>query len=210
MTTDKEFHSALIAAQAKLNDKDAEFAANLARGFGRYGSFTGKQLYWVKELIKRAQPQAAPVKIAADLKPILATFAHAAKHLKRPGFRIATDDAVAIRLKVAGSASRYCGQVQVLGDGHYEDRAYFGRIDLEGVFHPGRDAAGQEPQIARALANFAQDPAKASKEYARLFGRCCFCNLELTDARSTAVGYGPICADHYGLPWGDVELEIAA
>ena len=25
----------------------------------------------------------------------------------------------------------------------------------------------------------------------------------LSDDRSTAVGYGPICADHFGLPWGE-------
>jgi len=33
-------------------------------------------------------------------------------------------------------------------------------------------------------------------------GNCCFCRRELTDKRSTEVGYGPICADHFSLPWG--------
>lgn len=31
---------------------------------------------------------------------------------------------------------------------------------------------------------------------------CCFCSLELTDDRSTDVGYGPVCATKRGLPWG--------
>ena len=31
---------------------------------------------------------------------------------------------------------------------------------------------------------------------------CVFCSLELTDERSTIVGYGPICAGKHGLPWG--------
>jgi Family of unknown function (DUF6011) len=31
---------------------------------------------------------------------------------------------------------------------------------------------------------------------------CCFCSLELTDDRSTDVGYGPVCASKRGLPWG--------
>jgi hypothetical protein len=31
----------------------------------------------------------------------------------------------------------------------------------------------------------------------------------LSDDRSTAVGYGPICADHYGLPWGEAAAPAA-
>lgn len=34
-------------------------------------------------------------------------------------------------------------------------------------------------------------------------GVCCFCALLLTDPRSIFAGYGPICAAHYGLPWGE-------
>ena len=37
---------------------------------------------------------------------------------------------------------------------------------------------------------------------------CCFCSTELTDDRtghSIDRGYGPICANKYGLPWGDPE-----
>ena len=34
---------------------------------------------------------------------------------------------------------------------------------------------------------------------------CCFCGIELTDegeGRSVEVGYGPVCANNNGLPWG--------
>lgn len=34
---------------------------------------------------------------------------------------------------------------------------------------------------------------------------CCFCGIELTDEgenRSVEVGYGPVCAENNGLPWG--------
>jgi hypothetical protein len=39
------------------------------------------------------------------------------------------------------------------------------------------------------------------------YSHCCFCGLELTDAPSLAAGYGPICADKWGLPWGDAPEE---
>ena len=39
---------------------------------------------------------------------------------------------------------------------------------------------------------------------------CCFCNRALEDERSTAVGYGPICAGHFGLAWGNRPAEFAA
>lgn len=35
---------------------------------------------------------------------------------------------------------------------------------------------------------------------------CSFCGLHLTNPQSVVVGYGPICADNWGLPWGEVCL----
>lgn len=50
---------------------------------------------------------------------------------------------------------------------------------------------------------------KVSPEQAAHFGHttgsCVFCSRHLTDERSIAVGYGPVCAEREGLPWGDAE-----
>ncbi len=50
--------------------------------------------------------------------------------------------------------------------------------------------------------------ARIAYEYG-LSGRCMFCARDLTDDRSNphrgGVGYGPVCADKYGLPWGEVK-----
>ncbi len=56
--------------------------------------------------------------------------------------------------------------------------------------------------IVAALRAIALDPAKAAQAYGTLTGQCCFCSRDLTDARSIDKGYGPVCADHFGLPWG--------
>lgn len=48
---------------------------------------------------------------------------------------------------------------------------------------------------------------KATAEQAAAFGamteRCCFCAKAIDTPESVAVGYGPICAAKFGLPWGD-------
>lgn len=46
--------------------------------------------------------------------------------------------------------------------------------------------------------------AEQATRFGRLYGRCVYCSHELTDERSIAVGYGPVCAENNGLPWGHV------
>lgn len=54
--------------------------------------------------------------------------------------------------------------------------------------------------VRAALLATAADPAAAAKRYAALTCRCSFCALPLTDEGSVEVGYGPVCAEKYGLP----------
>jgi hypothetical protein len=53
--------------------------------------------------------------------------------------------------------------------------------------------------LVALLERFAKEPAKVASEFGRATGRCCFCNAALTDARSTAVGFGPVCAETWSL-----------
>ncbi len=53
----------------------------------------------------------------------------------------------------------------------------------------------------------AEDPEAAAVENGFLTGNCCFCHADLTDHRSTAMGYGPVCAKNYGLPWSEVAYQ---
>jgi hypothetical protein len=49
----------------------------------------------------------------------------------------------------------------------------------------------------------AADPERVAAAYGKHTGQCCFCGSALSDGRSVAVGYGPICAKHYGMAWGE-------
>lgn len=207
MTTTYE---ALNAASLLLTGRDREFADSLLTQWRQGREWSAKQAYWAGVLAERPNLPAAE-KVVGDMQPILVTFETAAKHLKRPGFRFALNTTTALRIALAGSGSRNAGDFYVTGDARseFDERPYFGRLDRKGEFHPAKD--GRPPaDIRAALVRFASDPVGQAREYARLFGRCCFCNRELTDERSTNVGYGPDCAEHYGLPWSPRDLARAA
>ena len=52
-------------------------------------------------------------------------------------------------------------------------------------------------ELDTVLSNPIAESALRGKEY----GRCCFCNRELDNEGSIQHGYGPICAEKWGLPW---------
>jgi hypothetical protein len=51
------------------------------------------------------------------------------------------------------------------------------------------------------LREFEADPAGRANVVGLSTNHCCFCGIELTAAESVGNGYGPICAEHWGLPW---------
>jgi hypothetical protein len=51
------------------------------------------------------------------------------------------------------------------------------------------------------LKEFAKDPIKELKTYGRNTGNCGLCGRGLSVKESVKRGYGPICADNYGLPY---------
>ena len=59
---------------------------------------------------------------------------------------------------------------------------------------------------AEALRGILEAPLQRAVAAGHETGNCCFCGRELTDERSVSAGYGPICAGHYGLPWGGATL----
>lgn len=57
-----------------------------------------------------------------------------------------------------------------------------------------------QKDLQQHLLRVSQNPVQAAQEYAALMGLCSFCGQPLTDAGSVEVGYGPVCARHWGLP----------
>jgi|SRR5262245_13727279 len=135
----------------------------------------------------------APVTAEMDARPILAFLTAAqGRGLKFPKARfLAPDGRSEMRLSIAGAQSKTPGAVHIVIADEWQGR----------IFPDGRLAGPKvTPALVAALTTIAAAPAIAAKEYAALTSRCSFCGLELTDAGSVEVGYGPICADRYGLP----------
>jgi hypothetical protein len=136
-------------------------------------------------------PQTERTATGVSMTPLIAFLARAADHIKRPKARfLGPDGKSELRISVAGAGSREPGALQIKLAGEW-----IGRITPEGV-------AYRLPQnVIELLAKIAEEPAAHAKAYGALMGHCSFCNLPLTDAGSLSVGYGPICAGNYNLPW---------
>lgn len=69
-----------------------------------------------------------------------------------------------------------------------------GRVLLEG--RPLTD------DVKATLLIVEEDPIGAATLHGQRVGSCCFCSKLLTTNESVSVGYGPVCAERWGLPWG--------
>jgi uncharacterized protein DUF6011 len=80
-----------------------------------------------------------------------------------------------------------------------KDGAEYGQQKRYGMQKPGQTYRGD---IEAELRIIAADVVGAAKAYAAITGKCSFCKRPLEDERSVSAGYGPVCADNLGLPWG--------
>lgn len=95
--------------------------------------------------------------------------------------------------------SRNPGAVSINDGGGYGSDVWYGCINVDGTV---RTTRATPTWVVTLVASFAADTAGFAAAYGRNTERCCFCATPITTDESRSVGYGPICADHYGLPWG--------
>jgi Family of unknown function (DUF6011) len=186
---------------AKLNASDQAFARSLLSS----RTLSAKQHFWIGKLAERATQPDAPA-IPATIEGaagIVALFDKAAARLKRPKMLFEAAG-MTLRLSVAGPTSKAPGSLNVTSaDGDFDGRTWFGRITRDGRFDANRrEGPATATAVLAALQAFGADPAGQAAAYGHRTGNCCFCALPLSDPRSTAVGYGKICAGNFGLPWG--------
>lgn len=196
----------LKTRMAELPATDRPFAYSLVGAAEGPRGLTVKQSGWVRKMADRIVNPVAmrePSKLGGDIAGLMALFDKAAANgLQWPKLRAITEDGTTLRLHRAGAKSKHVGQIMVtsrLG----EESIYYGRLDLDGVFHPSQKVTSAAlDQALPALVAMATDPAAAGKAYGSRTGHCAFCALPLEDGRSIEAGYGPVCAENFGLPWG--------
>lgn len=143
-----------------------------------------------------AKPKTIPTTELGDFTEVYAMFANAAKTNKFPKITIDADGCE-FYLYVSGPAAAVSGVINVKTRGGYHN--WHGRITEAGTWTHRHEV---DERMADALSKLAFDPIGTVAAYGQLSGRCCFCAIELTDEKSTSMGYGPVCAKKWMLPWG--------
>ena len=231
-TIPKSPHHDLLVALANaiphLPENDKAFAMSLQQGHNKYNGWSDKQAIWAEKMVQKvvtpvaktaaqvsAEQHAAlmaswkasdatKVKVIGDLAKMSEMMAKAGTHLKKPSVLLHIEGGgfgpLPKKVKVKQSSQE--GAFIVTSDG--TPSLYYGKISPEGIWMPKPSLnEGVKSALAAVLKEFAANPVKVAAHYGHLHGKCCFCNKGLTDPKSTLVGYGPICATHYSLPWGD-------
>lgn len=192
----------LEAVLHKLQPADRKFATDLIASTRQHGD-TDKRLHWLAELLQRAQqPHQAPAKVEVAIgsfKGVYALFAAAAGKLKRPKIRLQLADGGQLVLYKASTQSAEPGVINVTDGRPYPDNKWYGRVRENGTWLRTNKPLPELGEVEALLKKLGEHPAETASEYGRLTGRCCFCDRKLEDEKSTAVGFGPVCADNFGL-----------
>jgi hypothetical protein len=193
-----------LAAHAQAHPKDADFCTSLIAGLRRYGSLTDRQHAAAERMLDRAtspttaageppRPPAAPVLPGAA--SLVAWFGNASKSgLKKPRITLTVDGA-SVQFSLAPSTGKNPGCVYTKVNGEYR-----GRLLSSGAYI---GFGGDSPEVKQVLSCKSDDLLSLAIAHGHATGNCSFCGLTLTDPRSVAKGYGPICAQRWNLPWGD-------
>jgi hypothetical protein len=186
-----------------LNSKFGDFEMSLCeaerRSFDEDRPMSPAQRYWLHKLATQTRSSHAPSKVTIATGKIDSMLNHAKTRLKYPKFQSTSADGKhSIKVSQASPNSKFAGSFTVahptFGQGFY------GTIS-NGEFRPTRQCTAE---IESLVLEFADDPAAAAASYGRLTGNCCFCMRPLSTDSSVAAGYGPVCAEHFGLPWGSI------
>ena len=190
------------------NHSSRSFANSLCADLMRWGSlFPGKR-FWLHKLAHEQIERETPEPVADALPatgelPKIAAFLTPVSEAIRSGARVTFESGpLTVVIKRCGERSRYPGHFHVTGTGFGEfgnGPTYMGRISDKGHWFPSRECG---PEVFALLDEFEGNPAEYAAAYGRRTGRCCFCNLALTDTISMGLGYGKVCSGHYRLQWG--------
>ena len=118
---------------------------------------------------------------------VFTLFNRAAETLRYPAINLIRKGRRRIRVYRATK-----GYIAITVDGEYV--GMLPAADAQIILYSAKELL---PEIDALLSN----PISESALHGREYGRCCFCNKELDNEGSIFHGYGPICAEKWGLPW---------
>ena len=192
----------LHEVEDQLEARDKEFAASLYSNFLFYGGLSPKQWNYVPVLLSRVEGRET---FDGNFAPILIMFRLAAttgnkgQGLQRPRIRLLSDEGTFVMLvfdmakpdKIAVHRGGWAGNGR---------REFCGTIAGNTIYP--HSPKTMTPDVVKVIKDLAVDPAGVAKAMAGKLNMCMFCGATLSDEESKEKGYGPVCAENFGLPWG--------
>lgn len=123
---------------------------------------------------------------------IFELFTNAAMHMRYPAMHFRTKNGDKVRIYLATK-----GYIAIKLNGEYVGKLQAAYKNIILYDSPRFNHSELLNELDTLLSNPISESALQGKEY----GRCCFCNRELDNEGSIFHGYGPICAEKWGLPW---------
>lgn len=158
---------------------------------------TPRQKLWMHHIIAEIEnPPEYDVKLLQILIHLL--YARIAGEITNPVLRVNMDGQVfKIKLYLNGQF-RFGAMIVSRGK-------FLGRI------HRNGDLDCKDSAVVDVLKKVNEDPLEHARQYGSRLGSCCFCGRVLTHSVSIELGYGPICADNWGMyhDYSDKELKNA-
>ncbi len=201
--------SAMAALKAAVQNKKTKssFARSLVAQCEQNGRLSEKQWPWVHKLAMDLD-NPAPQRQLEDTNyhGIVELLNRAQGNLKRPKITVKIDG-LEFRVSLAGDRASVPGSVNVTDLGGFNENTWYGRIHKDGRLEASRHMTQEIPDRLEALNS---NPVGFASGYGRMTGACCFCASKLSTPESVTEGYGPKCAENWGLPWGNKRREVAA
>lgn len=198
----------LEALLDNLKDGDRTFADSLINGvygFKKRGGLTDKQRPHVFRLLEMAMGGRDSSAVSVGNVAGVVALINKAKGLIKWPKIVFEAEFGKVKIWIQGAAAKYPGAIGLTVNG-----MWFGRIQQDGEFQGSGTyfSSTMKDDFLVLLKEFSADPAGVGAKYGKLAGKCCFCQKGLDDPKSLGVGYGPVCAKRYGLPWGDAKVSI--
>lgn len=203
-----------------LPAKDISFVNSLIKQFKSKGLLSSKQEYWVKRMHESAMAAMAVAdgvadadeknEVVADLTKVFEWFETANKSkLKYPQITFMLDDNKALRLKQS-KGGKHPGSIVLTDDKPFGQNEFYGWLLENGEWVKSALGDERSDYISPVIEELAGDPIAYVKEYGVKTGCCCFCNAKLESDNSLALGYGPVCAKRWGLPWNTASAKAVS
>lgn len=190
----------------KINPRSLDFARSLYRQYFERGSLSDRQWPYVVSLVEEAKKKEQqdmerkvelPPNVDFDFQPIFLLM----NDVPNARIRLKTQQGVKVVLRWGSEQYNNANKVVVMATQDNFNRVPAGTIDALGRLRLNQSVA--VIGLVDLLKELATNPQETAAKYGKETGVCCFCAITLTDPRSVTVGYGPICAGNYGLPWGE-------